>query len=93
MSKNIEKRRAFFKKVAQTALAVPFLAVAAKEIVAAETTRASSYCNYTCTGGCKSSCDVACATGCKAACTAQCGYSCVGGCKTLCSVTCSVTSS
>ena len=95
MSKNIENRRAFFKKAAQAALAVPFLAVAAQEIPAAETQIGpSASCNGTCSGlceGCKS-CQGTCSglcdgcRGCQGTCSGLCE-----GCRG-CSGTCSGTS-
>ena len=84
MSKNIENRRAFFKKAAQAALAVPFLAVAAQEIPAAETqVGPSASCG---------NCGVTCSGGCKGYCTANCGETCSGGCTNNCKATCRLVS-
>ena len=86
MSKNIENRRAFFKKVAQTALAVPFLAVAAQEIPAAETQIGpSAQCNGLCTGTCNGEC--------KGTCVGLCVTTCDRGCKDTCRGYCTGTSS
>jgi len=85
MSKNIENRRAFFKKAAQAALAVPFLAVAAKEIAAAETQVGPSLsCDYTCSSTCTGSCTVSCTGRCYGGCSNGCLYSCAGSCDNSC---------
>ncbi|MBP3557237.1 MAG: hypothetical protein J6K20_05965 [Thermoguttaceae bacterium] len=88
MSKNIENRRAFFKKAAQAALAVPFLAVAAQEIPAAETqvgpSASCTDCTGYCKGGCSASCGNNCSGYCSGTCTTSCGSNCTGYCKGTC---------
>ncbi|MBR2005721.1 MAG: hypothetical protein IJ991_16255 [Thermoguttaceae bacterium] len=86
MSKNIENRRTFFKKAAQAALAVPFLAVASKELPAAETqVGSSSSCGSTCTTSCGGNCHHSCIGYCKTTCGEQ---GCKGYCDGSCTVTC-----
>ncbi|MBQ9126738.1 MAG: hypothetical protein IJY15_03145 [Thermoguttaceae bacterium] len=89
MSKNIENRRAFFKKVAQTALAVPFLAVAAKEAVAETPVGPSAGCSESgCTGTCKDACYKTCFASCKDSCRDTCKTGCFPTCKGTCENSC-----
>lgn len=105
MSKNIENRRAFFKKIAQTALAVPFLAVAAKEAVAETQVGPSASCPGGCTamcGGCVGTCTYFRQGQCRRSsqagggggnggggCRGTCMTSCMTSCIASCSVSCS----
>lgn len=89
MSKNIENCRAFFKKAAQAALAVPFLAVAAKEneTFAAQEISPSASCNSSCLGGCYGTCGGRCTGTCRGGCEG-CSGNCSGSCSSSCSGSC-----
>ena len=86
-----ESRRAFMKKFGQIAGAavVPFMAMAAKEAVAApnEDNPVTS-CANNCTNDCAGTCKGHCGWGCDRTCADQCEYTCTGTCCVDCSGTC-----
>ena len=91
--KKIESRRAFFKKAGKVlgaAVAVPFLAVATKEAVAANANQdgSESGCKDSCIGSCKLSCSDACTTLCARTCSWGCSRTCTNSCDASCLGTC-----
>ena len=77
----LESRRAFMKKFGKLAGAavVPFMAMAAKEAVAASDKDSPvTSCTSNCTNNCNDTCSVYCRFGCKGDCGACCGGTCAG---------------
>lgn len=114
MSKEkIESRRAFMKKFGKlagaAAVAAPFMAMAAKEAVAAPDednpvwvcglASCSGSCDSNCSGSCAGECDKSCVGTCDGycdwRCEGSCYWSCAGakGCANSCVGTCSLTCS
>ena len=87
MSQNkIESRRAFMKKLGKlagvAAVAAPFMAMAAKEAVAAPDADNPTTC--TCSGGCDGGCSGNCSGPCQGQCQGSCGGTCSGTCGGTC---------
>ena len=93
MSKEkIESRRAFMKKFGKlagaAAVAAPFMAMAAKEAVAApDEDNPVTSCN-SCSGACLGFCTGTCFTTCRGECDSSCKYSCWTGCNMTCAGKC-----
>jgi len=84
----LQSRRQFFRKAAQTAL--PILgAVVLSQVPSIMKANTPSDCEVGCLGECSGFCRNTCSGGCSGGCNADCYQGCQGGCRNSCFNTCS----